>query len=355
MSADTHKEMAGLDDAVSRAVGLLAKARLPLIAGLGTDVDGVRAALRLAHAVGGAVDHAAAAHVAVDLRVAADAGNMTTTAAEARNRADLLVIAGPGAAAFVERSGLFTVAETPYSWRGERQVLAIGCEIPRAISATAETLAIEGDVRSILRRLKARAGGRPAAADAAIEAAAAMLKAAKFGVVVADPEDFDRFGLELLHALVKELNETTRFSTLTLPAPHHGRGANLVSAWTTGARLRVGFGRGYPEQDDWRFDAERLARSGEVDALVWIGALGPDLPDWAADLATVALVPAGTSTKADVVIEVGVPGVDHDAVMTDVVRDGLSFVEASAPSSAPRVDAVIARIADALASRSGGE
>src|SRR5215831_9918551 len=44
-------------EAVARAAAILAASRQPLIGGLGTDVDGVRAAMALAERVGGIVDH----------------------------------------------------------------------------------------------------------------------------------------------------------------------------------------------------------------------------------------------------------------------------------------------------------
>ncbi|MBH0239634.1 molybdopterin-binding domain-containing protein [Methylobrevis albus] len=355
MSADTKEQLAGLDERIARAVGLLAKARLPLISGLGADVDAVRAALLLAQKTGAAVDHAAAAHIAVELRVTADAGHMATTSAEARNRADTVVFAGPGAIDFADDSGLFATAETPYDWRGDRTVLCLGTggRVPSSVAAVAATHLVGGPLAGRLGALKAIVAGRTVAgADAALTAAAETLKAARFGVVVVDPADLDRFGFELLHALVKDLNDTTRFTTLPVPASHQGRGANLVSTWTTGGRLRVGFGRGYPEQDDWQFDGTRLAAAGEADVLVWVGPLGPGLPDYATNLPTIALVPPGsgaTDSADHVVIEVGVPGVDHGAVLADTVVDGFSFVPASAPSALPTAAAILAAITAGLA------
>lgn len=355
MSADTKEQLAGLDGRIARAVGLLAKARLPLISGLGADVDAVRAALLLAQKTGAAVDHAAAAHIAVELRVTADAGHMATTSAEARNRADTVVFVGSGALDFADDSGLFATAETPYDWRGERTVLCIGTSgrVPSSVAAVGATHLLDGPLSSRLGALKAIVGGRTVAmADAALTTAADALKAARFGVVVVDPADLDRFGFELLQALVKDLNDTTRFTTLPVPAPHQGRNANLVSTWTTGGRLRVGFGRGYPEQDDWQFDGARLAASGEADVLVWVGPLGPSLPDYAAGLPTIALVPpgSGTTESADrIVFEVGVPGTDHGGVLTDVLADGFSFVPASAPSALPTAAAILAALTAGLA------
>ena len=52
---------ATLDAAIEGAAKLLASSRCALIAGLGTDIAGARAAITLADRIGGIVDHARAA------------------------------------------------------------------------------------------------------------------------------------------------------------------------------------------------------------------------------------------------------------------------------------------------------
>lgn len=347
-------------EAVGRAAALLARARQPAIAGLGTDVDGVRAALKLAARIGAIVDHAAVAHGRVELRTLADGGVMTTTPAEARHRADLVVLAGPGAVAFADHARAFADGGGLYPWRGARGVLCLGTGAARPAQ-----MAFDGDVAAVgdgqpldrlIALLSARLSERPVGdlgngPDAtALDAAVLQMKSAAFGVVVYDPADFDHVALDGLMALVRKLNAETRFTTLAVPAHHHGRGANLVAAWNTGDRLPIGLGRGYPEQDDWRFDVERAVAAREVDALLWIGALGPTLPAWSGDVPTVALIHHGArDAAADVVIEVGVPGVTHAGVLADAVRDGFAYVEPRAPQSLPSVAAVVAAIEAAIA------
>ncbi|MDR3406930.1 MAG: amidohydrolase family protein, partial [Methylovirgula sp.] len=51
-------------------------------------------------------------------------------------------------------------------------------------------------------------------------------------------------------------------------------GVLQTSGWMTGFPIRTGFGRGYPEHDTWRFDANRLVDAGEADAALWISAYG---------------------------------------------------------------------------------
>src|SRR5262249_18264670 len=84
-----------LPAACAEAARLLQQSRLPVIAGLGTDIAGARAAVRPAPRVGAVIDHMHADALLHDLDVVRDAGLMVTTPTEARRRADLLLLAGP--------------------------------------------------------------------------------------------------------------------------------------------------------------------------------------------------------------------------------------------------------------------
>lgn len=350
-----------LDTALDRAAAILRKARLPVVAGLGTDADGIRAALALAERLGGAIDHAGGDVAAGEMRVLADAGLMATTPAEARHRADLVVLVGAAAAAWAVEIGLFDDARPLYPWRRERSVLFVGLGADRPpelgrLTTSVTTLGDDAaDPRRLLAGLRAAVGARAVAAapgtpsPADFAAAAATLKSAAFGVVVYDPATLGALGIETAQGLVKDLNAATRFSSLAIPSRIGGRVAQVVSAWTTGFPLRTGFGRGYPDYDPWRFSAERLLAAGEADALLWVAPLGPDLPAWAPRDRTVALVAPGASADAAVTIEVGVPGVDHGATLYEARRDGFAWRPASMPSGRPTAASLLIRLAEACA------
>src|SRR5512132_2910383 len=85
-----------LADATAEAARLLAASRLPVFAGLGTDIAGARAAVALAERLGGAVDHMHADALLRDLAVMREAGAYVTTPNEARLRGDTLLLVGPG-------------------------------------------------------------------------------------------------------------------------------------------------------------------------------------------------------------------------------------------------------------------
>jgi formylmethanofuran dehydrogenase subunit B len=87
---------ASLDDAAAAAARLLARSGQPLIAGLGADIDGTRAAIALAQRVGGVVEHMHSAALLRDLDCMRETGVMLTTPGEARVRADVVLLVGDG-------------------------------------------------------------------------------------------------------------------------------------------------------------------------------------------------------------------------------------------------------------------
>jgi formylmethanofuran dehydrogenase subunit B len=211
-----------------------------------------------------------------------------------------------------------------------------------------------------LAALRARVKNRPIANRrgassglplAVLDALAATLKAARFGVAVWTAESLGALEIEMLHGLVRDLNDTTRFSTLPLPAPDNGAGVLAACGWTTGFPMRTGFGAGVPIHDPWRFDAERLVASGETDCVLWISALGAVPPTWRRAVNLIALCERTTqfAEEPNVRITVGRPGVDHDAVMHSSDVGTLVAATASAPSGAPSVAEALERIGARLA------
>src|SRR5690349_17139418 len=87
---------ADYDVAIHTAAAILQASRRPLIGGLATDIEGMRAALSLARRIGAVVDHAVSPVKYRNLHVLQDAGWITTTLSEVKNRADLLVLFGDG-------------------------------------------------------------------------------------------------------------------------------------------------------------------------------------------------------------------------------------------------------------------
>jgi formylmethanofuran dehydrogenase subunit B len=212
------------------------------------------------------------------------------------------------------------------------------------------------DLPVLLAALRARIAGRPVGKTAlsakALDALAADLRAARFGVAVWSAAELDTLPIEMLCGLVADLNATTRFSGLALAAPDNALGVLQACGWMTGFPLRTCFGRGFPEHDTWRFDAARLVESGEADCVLWISAYRAVAPAWERQVPLIALTGQGARFRQPprVQIDVGRPGADHDAVEHDPATGTLVPVAAKSPSEAISVAALLAQIAAALPS-----
>jgi formylmethanofuran dehydrogenase subunit B len=366
-----------LQAACAEAARLLAASRAPLIAGLGTDVAGARAAIALARRLGAAVDHMHSAALLKDLDVMRDTGWMVTTPGEARLRADCLLLVGAGlTAAWLELPRrLLAAAAVHEGTDASRRVIWLcpGLEVARSlakdthVNAHAHVEVIgrdEADLPIVLAALRARVAGRPIGKapvpQDAIDALAQNLQAARFGVAIwSAASDIDALAVEMLCGLVKDLNAKTRFTGLPLPPPDNAAGVLEACGWTTGYPVRTGLhaaaqaqhGAGHDAQHDpWRFDASRLVDSGETDCVLWISAYRPAAPSWTRDVATIALTgpDARLRRPAQVQIAVGRPGTDHDSVEHLAATGALGTVVAATPSAAVPVAQVIADIAAAL-------
>jgi formylmethanofuran dehydrogenase subunit B len=351
-------EPAALDAAIAEAAKLIAASRQPLIAGLGTDVAGVRAAISLAQRVGGVIDHMHAESLLRNLDVVRSAGVMLTTPTEADVRADTLLVAGP-----VPQAGLFQHLVSRSSGRaagGKARRIFWLCPGRDAATAAAGRNGIKGvgraprDLPALLAALRARIAGRPVAKTApsirTLEQLARDLKASRFGVAIWAAAHIDALAIEMLCGLVDDLNATTRFSTLPLPPEDNAVGALHACGWMTGLPMRTNFGRGHAHHDPWLFDSRRLVGGGETDCVIWISAYQAAAPSSPGVPPTVALTADGASFRVPprVHITVGVPAIDHAAVHYLPSTGTLAAAAASQASTRISVADAISRIAAAL-------
>ncbi len=346
-----------LDDAVAHAAGLLSAARQPLFAGLGTDLAGMRAVLRLADRTGGIVDHLGSPGLFRNLPAQRDLGWIATTLSEVRNRADVILVVGhdpsDGLPRFYERC--VAVGETLFAGGPlPRQVFRLGPTAPPpALPAHVSLTDIEWPLDALpaaVATLRCLIAGRTLPADARLAALADALRSASYGTVVWNAATLDLPCADLLvqslAELVRQINQTSRCAVLPLGGGDNLIGANQACLWQTGYPLRTRFEARGPAHDPHRHDALRLIESGEVDALVWISAFRPLPAPRREGLPTIALTAAPGA--ADVAIPVGTPGIDHAGQAFR--SDGLVAIRLAAlrDSPLPSVADIVGRIERAL-------
>ncbi|WP_256353995.1 MULTISPECIES: formylmethanofuran dehydrogenase [unclassified Variovorax] len=268
-------------DAVAEACRILAGSGQPLFGGLGTDVAGARALYRLACATGAICDAANGDALMLGVRALQDRGGFSTTLAEVRNRADLIVCVGGlpagDAAGFFDRCGVGE-AVVP-----QRHVVLLGGDAGEvdALAAwgarpgvTTESVPLLGDLFGTLALLAARVAGRAAReAPPALEALAKRLLAARYAVIVGQTDRLPTQGdlvIETVGRIVAKLNAGTRAAAMWLGGGNGARTVNEVFTWLSGLPLRSRAGPGGLEHEPLCFDTQRLLDEGAVDSLLWV-------------------------------------------------------------------------------------
>lgn len=310
-----------LDEAVAAAARLLTGARAPVYGGLGADVDGVRAVLKLAAATGGSVDHYCSPGMYRNLATSQRKGWVATTFAEARNHADLVVIVGPDPSKAFHQLYSRVLPPAGRFLDGPRTIVFLGGEPTEAARAqlegsVVETIAVpDGALVDVLSRLQSLiAGGEPPSGGPNIRPLAAQLKAAKYAVLAWSAASLDGADgdivIERACAVVDALNKETRAAALPLSGKDNLTGAYHASLWNIGFPLRVGFRGGVSDHDQLAYATE--AALEDADVFVWTSAFRPETPP-ASGAMLVALAHPATTFDAEpaVFIPVGQPGLDH--------------------------------------------
>jgi formylmethanofuran dehydrogenase subunit B len=352
MSAWIKQRPVDVDEAVRASAKLLSGARCPLLAGLAADLDAVRAAFDLASSLGACVDPAGSDALYVELSVLSGSGMMATTFAEARARGDCLLVVGRGPWRSVALADL--VGSKPcHGRRTDRIVLSLGAKPPLQVDR--HVLVPDGQLPAAISLLRARLAGRMAEreADRAYAQLARALSDAAFGVLVCDPLEIGELGLRMLQGIVRDLNQSTRCTSLVLGSGSHARAALGLSGWRDGMPPRIGFGRGAPRHDPWRFDAARMTASGECDAILWLASLPCPPEPWLGRVPAAAIVGDATGEEADIVIEVAVPGVTSSGVMWDDRLATFRHCETRGESALPDARTIVEAIAAATSPSAG--
>jgi formylmethanofuran dehydrogenase subunit B len=377
-------------EAIRSAAALLTNSRAPVLAGMGTDIAGARASIRLAQRIGASIDHMDAEAVFANLEVMRRAGWIVTTPLQTRARADTVLLIGDGLLeawpALTERLALdrpatltnhprrvfhlHTSSDPQFASPASPQVAPpvspqVGSPaLPQVMSpAPPRVMAGPGPATHdfptaallpTLAALRALIAGRPTslnpAAAAPLRELATVLTQAKFGVAIWSAATLDALAIELLCGLIDDLNRKTRFAGLPLVPPNGAEGVAQTCTWTTGFPMRTSFAGAQPLHDPWRYDANRLIHSGEADSALWISAFAATPPPWTAAIPTIALIPPGTAfrTPPAVVFEVGHPGQDHDTMLYDQALGGIAFTRAVTPTAIPTVADTVTAITAAL-------
>lgn len=303
---------ASLEDAIAAAAKILDKSNTPLFAGLGTEVQGMRALLQLADKTNATLDHMHSESTVRNTLALQNSGWQTTTLTEVKNRADLILAIGTDIVSshprFLEKlvwntDSLFNKAKPEVIYLGQDST----------------------DLPATLNALNALANGKKLHADpiavTSIQALCEILdkvKAAQYTVVVWSASSLKHEHAELtvqsITRLIAKLNETTRVASLPLNSGDGDTSVNNTSTWLTGYTTRSRFNHGKAEYDAYQFSTKRQLQ--ECDAMLWVSTFNAYVPP-ATDVPTIVIghPDMKLDKTPDVFIPVGLPGLDHTGTM----------------------------------------
>lgn len=280
------------EKAVAAAARLLAASRQPLFGGLGTDVAGARALYVLACRTGAVCDPAAGAALWHGLAALQERGGFTTTLAEVRTRADLIVCIGglptERHPEFLRRCGfeggtdIDSVDRNPDGDAARSVVLLQPAgHVPlEPIAPGIEVMSVDGDLFDITAMLAAQVAGR-AVGDplGPLAALGSRLHAARYAVLVYETARLPAHGsliVEAINRVVATLNRRSRAAALPLGGGDGASTVNAVFTWLSGLPLRTRATANGLEHEPVRFDAQRLLDDRAVDALLWVASFGTE-------------------------------------------------------------------------------
>jgi formylmethanofuran dehydrogenase subunit B len=343
-SPSIKESAVSLDDAVDRAVEILASAKRPLIYGLSsTENDAHREAYKIAETIGGVVDNTASVCHGPTILGAQESGEAAGSLAEVKNRADTIIYWGSNPQfAHPRHLSRYVRAEGEYIGdpKADRKIWVF--DIRKTVSANLADEFVKlapGADLEFIGALRAAVRGHALDVEEVggvsmekITEIAESLKGAKYGILF--------FGLGLTQSkgrhrnidaairLIQDLNSYTKWNMMPMRGHFNVAGANKTSTWQTGYPFAVDYARGYPRYQPGEYTAVDMLVNKEADAMLNIAA-DPAAHFPRAAITHMSAIPVinidpkrnMTSLMAEVNIPVALSGIECDGAA--VRMDGL--------------------------------
>jgi len=357
-----------LDTAIKAAASLLGKSKSALFAGLGTEVQGMRSLMRLAEKNNATLDHMHSDSTVRNTLTMQNGGWLTTTLAEVKNRADVILAIGTDIESshprFFEKvvwntESLFNKPSPEIFYLGVPAEKTQAGTSPNGTKPTVIPAELDkipevvNALNALLNNKKLKAETVGGVSVATLSALVDKLKAAQYAVVVWSASSFKFTHAELtiqsIVHLINQLNETSRAAGLPLNSGDGDSSVNNTSTWLSGYPTRSRYVDGKPEYDTYHFSTRQQLKS--CDALLWVSTFNPHLPP-ESEAPTIVIGHPGMRFKyePDVFIPVGIPGIDHAGLMFRLDSSITLPLKKLRDSQLPKLSDVIHQIETALLS-----
>jgi formylmethanofuran dehydrogenase subunit B len=362
---------ANLNAAIQAAADILHKSNQPLFAGLGTEVQGMRAIIRLAEKTHAALDHMHSEGAVRNTLTLQNSGWQNTTLTEVKNRATLILAIGTDIVTshprFFERlvwnkDSMFNKTTPEVIYLGEplantKAGIAPDGKQPTVISVENAKLPEVINALHALMNSKNPLNKKSATEQIggvqifALQTIIEKIKAAQYTVVVWAAGAFNFPNAELtiqsITQLIAKFNETVRIAGLPLNAGDGDMSANNTCTWLSGYPIRSRFSQGKVEYDVHQFSTKKQLKT--CDALLWTSTFNPHLPP---DCDAPTIVMGHPNMKfermPEVFIPVGIPGIDHAGTIFRMDNVVSLPLKKQRETTLPSLSQVIQQILDQL-------
>lgn len=368
-----------LNTAVQAAAAILSSSQQALFAGLGTEVQGMRAILGLAEKCHATLDHMHSEASVRNTLAMQNSGWQTTTLSEVKNRADLIVAIGTDIVSshprFFEK--LVWNADSLFN-KGKPSVVYLGVDVGVDVGVdaadTTAGMAPDGTVATTIAADKAslpeilnalNALSQPGntlskLADTALIAGVPVaslklviekIQAADYAVLVWSASKLDyphaELSVQSITQWIAKLNESKRVAGLSLNSGDGDTSINQTCTWLSGYPARSRFLADHVSYDTQQFSSAQQLKS--CDALLWVSTFNAHQPpSYPGPIIAIGHPNTQFERPPEVFIPVGVPGVDAAGTLFRMDGSIALPLKKCRDSNLPRLADVIRQIEAAL-------
>ena len=323
---------ANLKDALEAVKKLLHKSKQPLINGLIGDVQCCREAMALAEKLGGVIDHASGARMRTNSATMQRLGEVKTTLAEVRNRADCVVILGSNLlnnfprlydrilcpnqtlnGEATQNKKLFVLDKEANADKNQQS------KFKNITYLNLEASTLEAILQCLVGIVNQpqRFSNDNNYMTQALSQLHQLISSSQYTTFIwATGElstDTAEQTTQSITQLIKKLMLSNRVVGLNLGGSKAEITANQVATWQTGMPLPIAFINGAPSHNPILYDGMKMLKNNEADCLVWVATYSPNDTPPETDIPTIVIghPKMQCSSKTTVFIPTGIPGIDH--------------------------------------------
>jgi formylmethanofuran dehydrogenase subunit B len=363
-------EAGAVEDGIERTAEFLAKAKYPLVHGLGhTTTQAQRVAVSIGDVIGACIDTSPNAAHGASILALQEIGEVTCTLGEVKNRGDLIIFWGCDPAESHPRHFARYSLEPRGTFvprgRSDRYCVVVDVRDTRTAKLADQCVSItprsEFEALWALRALAKGVELDPAQIELETGVSLATwhglldrMKRARYGVIFFNASSTDAVDAHqtchAIFALTRDMNAHARFVCVPLGSRGNGVGAENVLTWQTGYPWAVNLARGYPRFNPGEYSTAQILERGEADAALIIASdlmahLGDKARDHLRRIPTIVVDPVttGTTRVATVVFHTATAGINTPG--TVYRADGVPIPLRSAVTSPfPTDEAILKKI-----------